>query len=127
MNPFKPHGRNTPGTRMPPMMTIDEPFRMPDKKVKPVSETDVEGDHIAAVKADGGHSYKFTSPARRAVPDRLDLRPIPPEHRAIVARYVQFTECKRPGEKPTVAQAEEHKKLRDLGFQVNVVDQQTDK
>jgi hypothetical protein len=91
------------------------------------SEKQVEADHMAAVKADGGISYKFTSPARRAVPDRLDLRPIPPEHREIVARYVRFTECKRPGEKPTPAQQREHDYLRSLGFQVDVIDQRKSK
>lgn len=92
-----------------------------------VSEKDVEADHMARVKADRGISYKFVSPARRAVPDRLDLRPIPPEHQAIVARYVRFTECKRPGEKPTPAQLREHTFLRSLGFTVDVVDERTKK
>lgn len=100
-----------------------ERFRAPKKKVRAIREADVEANHAAGVKRDGGISYKFTSPARRSVPDRLDLRPIPPEHRNIVARYVQFTECKRPGEKPTPAQQREHEMLRLLGFQVNVVDQ----
>lgn len=103
---------------------VTEPFN-PKKKVHAISEADVESDHVAAVKADGGHSYKFTSPARRAVPDRLDLRPVPPEHQEIVKRYVQFTELKRPGEKATTAQAREHKALRDLGFFVQVIDQRT--
>lgn len=101
----------------------DELFRMPKKRKKQVREADVERDHIAGVKEDGGHSYKFVSPARRSVPDRLDLRPIPPEHREIVARYVRFTECKKPGEKPTDSQQREHEYLRSLGFRVDVVDQ----
>lgn len=103
----------------------DEPFHMPSGIVRPISEKDVEADHVASIKAQGGISYKFTSPARRSVPDRLDMRPILPEHRAIVARYVTLTECKRPGEKPTPSQAKEHAFLRSLGYQVNVVDQRT--
>lgn len=90
---------------------------------KRVTESQVEADHMAHVKAEGGHSYKFVSPARRAVPDRLDLRPIPPEHRELVARYVRFTELKKPGEKPTPAQEREHAYLRSMGFTVDVVDQ----
>lgn len=101
----------------------EEKFRMPAKRKKQVREADVERDHIASVKADGGHSYKFVSPARRSVPDRLDLRPIPPEHQAMVAQYVRFTECKKPGEKPTDSQLREHEHLRSLGFRVDVVDQ----
>lgn len=103
-----------------------EPFN-PQSKKKVVRESQVEADHMAAVKADGGHSYKFTSPARRAVPDRLDLRPVPVEHREIVARYVRFTECKKPGAKPTNSQLREHEHLRSLGFQVDVVDQRKGK
>lgn len=95
------------------------------KRKKGVKEKVVEADHMARVKAEGGISYKFVSPARRSVPDRLDLRPIPPEHREIVARYVRFTECKRPGEKPTPSQQREHEFLRGLGFTVDVVDQRT--
>lgn len=97
------------------------------KKAKPVKpkavrESKVEEAHVAAVKGDGGISYKFTSPGRRAVPDRLDLRPIPEAVRHVVAQYVRFTECKKPGEVPTPAQAREHARLRELGFAVDVVD-----
>ena len=105
-----------------------EKFTAPSpKRQKPVREAQVEADHMARVKAEGGISYKFVSPARRSVPDRLDLRPIPAEHRALVARYVRFTECKKPGEKPTPSQLREHDFLRGLGFTVEVVDQRTKK
>ena len=66
--------------------------------------------------------YKFNSMNRTAVPDRLKLAPIPEEHRVIVARYIRFVEYKQTGKKPTAAQAREHKRLRDLGFTVEVVD-----
>lgn len=102
---------------------MDELFKMPTKRKKEVREAQVEADHMASVKAEGGISYKFNSPARRSVPDRLDLRPIPPEHQALVAQYVRFTECKAPGKKPTDSQAREHERLRALGFRVDVVDQ----
>lgn len=94
---------------------------------KPLRESDIEAAHRDAVKAGGGISYKFVSPARRSVPDRLDLRPVPPEHREIVSWYVRFTECKRPGEKPTPPQQREHERLRALGFTVDVVDSKPSK
>jgi hypothetical protein len=56
------------------------------------------------------------------VPDRLILCPIPECHRAIVAKYVWFVEAKAPGKKPRVEQVREHKRLRKMGFRVEVVD-----
>lgn len=90
--------------------------------VPPVREKVVEAAHRDDVKANGGLSLKFVSPGRRSVPDRIDMRPIPPEHREIVARYFNFTECKRPGEVPTAAQHREHERYRALGFVVKVID-----
>ena len=100
-------------------MTDD--FR-PTKKVKKIRESDVEAAFVARVKSLGGIAYKFTSPGRQAVPDRLRLSHIPEEHRAIVAKYVSFCEAKRPGEKPTTAQQREHVLLWSLGFAVEVID-----
>lgn len=102
---------------------MTELFKMPVKRKKKITEAQVEDDHRLAVKGEGGISYKFTSPARRSVPDRLDLYPIPPEHREIVSRYVQFTELKKPGEVPTASQQREHDFLRAMGFFVQVVDE----
>ena len=85
-------------------------------------ESTIEQHAVAMFKALGDLPYKFTSPGRRNVPDRLRLREIPAEHREIVARYVQFIEFKATGEKPTAAQEREHARLRKLGFRVEVVD-----
>lgn len=85
-------------------------------------ESTLEQHAVAMFKALGDLPYKFTSPGRRNVPDRLRLCEIPPEHREIVARYVQFIEFKATGEKPTAAQEREHARLRKLGFRVEVVD-----
>lgn len=108
-------------------LQLDKALTRKAKKPKSIRESQVEDDHRDAVAADGGISFKFVSPARRSVPDRLDLRPVPPEHRDLVARYVRFTECKRPGEKPTPSQLREHERIRALGFVVDVVDQRTPK
>lgn len=57
--------------------------------------------------------YKFTSPARAAVPDRLFIRP---------DGHVWFCEFKRTGQKPTPAQGREHCKLHQHNVDVFVVD-----
>jgi hypothetical protein len=63
-------------------------------------------------KSQGWLVYKFTSPARHAVPDRLLLR----------NGRVIFIEFKRGGEKPSPPQEREHKRLRDAGITVYVID-----
>lgn len=88
-----------------------------------VTEADVEATLVRRVKAAGGVAEKFTSPSKRSVPDRLVMLPIDnPEHRAIVAQYIWFVECKRPGAKPTPKQAEDHVKRRAMGYRVDVLD-----
>lgn len=86
-------------------------------------ERDIEAALHEHVKANGGTTYKFTSPARRNVPDRLViLRPIPPDLQPLIARYIRFAELKRPGEKPTGGQEREHERLRRFGLRVDVID-----
>ena len=88
-------------------------------------ETKVERDIVDEVEKDGedeGHAYKFTSPNRRGVPDRLCLRKIPKKHQAIVAKYIRFVEAKAPGETPRKDQDNEIEYIRSLGFTVEVVD-----
>jgi len=58
-------------------------------------------------------TYKFTSPARRAVPDRLFITP---------NGHVCFVEFKRKGEVPTPSQSVEIAKIRAHGVKVFVVD-----
>ncbi len=108
-------------------------------------EHDVEKAHVKRVAGQGGASYKFKSPARNNVPDRIDLLGLSNatqvlqaemhtlgvqlstgaliriSHR-ILAAAVQFTELKAPGKKPNDKQLREHDRLRGLGFVVNVVD-----
>ena len=58
-------------------------------------------------------SQKFTSPNRRSVPDRIFF---------LGNGIVKFIEFKRAGEKPTDAQQREHERLRNMGYEVHVVD-----
>lgn len=84
-------------------------------------EVDVERTLVGAVEDAGGEAYKFTVPGRRGAPDRLVLLPVPPEHRAIVAKYVRFYELKRPGKDATVQQKRWRDRLREMGFRAEVI------
>ena len=57
--------------------------------------------------------YKFTSPARAAVPDRMLIRP---------DGHIWFVEFKRTGQKPTDAQQREHHRLQQHNVNVFVID-----
>jgi len=76
-------------------------------------EREVEAYLVECVKALGGEAYKFTSPQRRNVPDRLIV---------VADVEVFFVECKRPGEHPTEGQKREHERLMQKGKMVMVVD-----
>jgi len=75
-------------------------------------ERDVENRLVRAIKKLGGIAYKFTSPGRRSVPDRLVLMP---------DGTVTFVEVKRPGGRLTEGQKREIDKLRNLGQNVFIV------
>ncbi len=85
-------------------------------------ESSVEKNFREGVEGAGGKAYKFVSPGHNAVPDRIVLMPVPPEDRAIVAKYFYFVELKAPGKKPRPDQIREHNRLRKLGFRVEVID-----
>ena len=70
----------------------------------------IEAKVRAKAMAAGWMVYKFTSPSRRSVPDRLFIRD---------GRYV-FIEFKRPGGTLTAGQAREIKRLRHAGAEVHV-------
>jgi hypothetical protein len=76
-------------------------------------ERDIEKYLVQKVKKLGGIAYKFTSPARRSVPDRLCVLP---------KNEVFFVELKAPGKKPTEGQEREIARLRALGCKVFVID-----
>lgn len=76
-------------------------------------ESVIEAHLVKRVKDHGGEAYKFKSPNRANVPDRIVLLPGYP---------LTFIELKAPGEKPTPAQLREHDRLRNLGQIVKVFD-----
>lgn len=76
-------------------------------------EKDIERHFVNHVKKLGGRCEKFTSPARRSVPDRLVTLP---EGRII------FVELKAPNKKPTPKQLKDHEERRALGCDVRVID-----
>ena len=76
-------------------------------------ENPVEKHLIKEVKKAGGRAYKFVSPGRRSVPDRIVLLP---------GGRLVFVECKAPGKPPRADQLREHERLRALGFTVVVLD-----
>jgi hypothetical protein len=76
-------------------------------------EKDIESKVCAYARSRGAEAYKFTSPARAAVPDRLFVAPI---------GIIWFCEFKRMGEKPTSAQEREIVRLQLLGQRVYVID-----
>jgi len=76
-------------------------------------ERDVEKALVKKVKSLGGMAEKFTSPAKRSVPDRLVTLP---------GGRIIFVELKAPGKVPTDAQERDHEKRRALGCDVRVID-----
>ena len=69
-------------------------------------EHHIESYLVKKIKELGGIPYKFTSPQRRSVPDRMCVLP---------QGHVVFVECKRPGAVPTDAQYRELERLSNLG------------
>lgn len=76
----------------------------------PDLEKDIERKACDWAKAEGWLVYKFTSPARRSVPDRLFIK----DGRAV------FIEFKRPGGKLTEGQHRELQRLQSAGMDAEV-------
>lgn len=76
-------------------------------------EKDIERKVCDYARSLGMLVYKFTSPSRRSVPDRMFITS---------TGTIFFIEFKRKGEKPTASQKVEIEKIRATGIQVYVVD-----
>lgn len=76
-------------------------------------EKEIEKRVCDYAKSLGMLCYKFTSPARRSVPDRMLITK---------AGVVFFIEFKRKGQKPTASQEVEIAKIRAQGVKCFVVD-----
>ena len=76
-------------------------------------EKEIEKKVCAYAKTKGIEPYKFSSPARAAVPDRLFL------YRNGVTFFIEF---KAKGKEPTPAQWREITRIRERGTAVFVVD-----
>ena len=81
-------------------------------------EKDIEKHVCYYAKSRNVLAYKFTSPTRRSVPDRLFILP--------GARGCFFVEFKRLGQRPTAAQEVEIAKIRAQGVSVFVIDNVAD-
>ena len=73
----------------------------------------IEAEVCEYAKKKGLLAYKFTSPARAAVPDRMFITQ---------DGRVFFSEFKAEGKKPTPAQTREHQRLRQSKVNVFVID-----
>lgn len=65
------------------------------------------------VSKTGALALKFVTPTMTGVPDRIILTP---------GGRVIFVEVKAPGKKPRPIQIRRHNQLRDLGYEVHVID-----
>lgn len=81
-----------------------------------MKERDVENYLIKKCKEYNILCFKFTSPSNAGVPDRI----------LIGYGYTLFIELKRPGEMPRPLQLEIHKKMRNHGAYVFVIDNKND-
>ena len=79
-------------------------------------EKTIEQKFRMAVKAAGGLAVKFASPGFDGVPDRLALLP---------GGRMAFVEVKAPRKKPRPLQLARHRQLRQLGFKVYVLDDES--
>jgi len=82
------------------------------KKSNPLEKV-IEQKVCDYAKSKGCLVYKFTSPSRRSVPDRMFIAP---------GGHVFFIEFKRRGEKPTAGQEVEIAKIKGKGGIVWVID-----
>lgn len=76
-------------------------------------ERDIERRFRDLIRKAGGMALKLVCPGFDGMPDRIVLMP---------GGRIFFAEIKRPGAVPRPLQEARHRMLRDLGFQVFVID-----
>lgn len=76
-------------------------------------ESEIEAALRGGVALLGGIAYKFVSPSRVGVPDRIVVMP---------GGVTVYVELKAPGMKPAPHQEREHERLRERGHRVYVID-----
>ena len=81
------------------------------------SEKDLEARLRKEIEELGGMALKLSSQMHRGLPDRLILMP---------GGLTFFAEIKSTGERPTRLQKHCHQQLRELGFEVYVIDRTTE-
>jgi len=79
-------------------------------------EKEIEKKLTQEVKKRGGLAVKFVSPSFDGMPDRIVLMP---------EGKMAFVEVKAPGKLPRPLQMARHKLLRELGFLVFVLDDES--
>ena len=91
--------------------------------MKEIGRSGVEAYLKKAVAAAGGQTRKWVSPGRKNVPDQIVIWPTYFNGKPVPAEAeVHFVETKAPGKKARGGQAREHKRMRDLGCFVFVLD-----
>ncbi len=71
-----------------------------------ITEKNIEQYLVKQINLLGGRTYKFVSPGKRAIADRICIIPY---------GIIVFVECKRPGKEPTLTQFKELDFLINLG------------
>lgn len=82
-----------------------------------MSEKELEEMFRDAVRKAGGYAYKFVSPGKSGVPDRLVVLP---------GNCIGFVEMKAPGKQPRADQRYRQHELKRLGCYVTVLDDPED-
>ncbi len=85
-------------------------------------EKEIEKKVCDYAKEKGMLVYKFTSPARAAVPDRLFIVPLKMDNAVLRNAKAFFIEFKQSGKKATVPQQREINRLLNAGIRAYLVD-----